>query len=265
MEAEMAEIISISEALEAGMHFGHQCRRWNPKMAPYIHSRKEGIHVIDLTKTVESFEVAYTFLKKLAKEGKTILFVGTKKQAQETVLSEAKRCGVFYVVERWLGGTLTNFGTIRKSVERLKEIERKEEEGELKLLPKKEIAKIMKEKTKLEKNYSGIKDMENIPHCLYVVDIKREKIAVAEARNLAIPIVGLVDTNCDPEEIGYPIPGNDDAIKSIRLVTSKLVDGIVEGQKEAGKGAKKKGKKKEEKPEVEVESAAEEKKEQKDE
>ena len=261
----MGEIISMTEALEAGMHFGHQCRRWNPKMAKYIHSKKEGIHIIDLTMTLEYFGTAYSFMKQLGREGKKFLFVGTKKQAQETITSVAKDCGVFYVAERWLGGTLTNFATIRKSVELLKEIERREEEGELKLLPKKEIARMMKAKAKLERNYSGIKDMESLPDCLYVVDIKREKIAVAEARNLGIPIVGLLDTNCDPQEIDYPIPGNDDAIKAIRLVTSRLAEGILEGQKETGKTTKKAKKEKKETEEEAQEVESQDEQEQKDE
>jgi small subunit ribosomal protein S2 len=233
------EVISISEALELAVHFGHQTNRWNPKMAPYIYGKKEGIHIIDLTKTVKKVQEAYEFLKKLAKEGKTILLVGTKKQAQEVILSEAKRANLYYVVERWLGGTLTNFETLKKSIARLQELEKMEEEGKFDMLTKKEASKLKKEKAKLEKNFAGIKDMEDLPDCIFVVDSHREKIAVAEAKKLGIPIVGLVDTNCDPEEIDYPIPANDDTIRSIKLITSRLVDGILEGQKEAVKPIKK--------------------------
>ena len=244
------EVISVSEALELAVHFGHQTNRWNPKMAPYIYGKKEGIHIIDLTKTVKKVQEAYEFLKKLAKEDKTFLFVGTKKQAQETILFEAQRAGLFYVVERWLGGTLTNFETLQKSVARLKELEKMEETGQFDMLPKKETAKLKKEKAKLEKNFSGIKNMGNLPDCLFVVDSQREKIAVAEARKLGIPIVGLIDTNCDPEEIDYPIPANDDTIRSIKLITSRLVDGILEGRKESVKPIKK------EKKESSIESEA---------
>ncbi len=233
------EVISISEALELAVHFGHQTNRWNPKMAPYIYGKKEGIHIIDLTKTVKKVQEAYEFLKQLAKEEKTILLVGTKKQAQEVILFEAQRAGLFYVVERWLGGTLTNFQTLKKSVARLKELEKMEEDGRLDMLIKKEASKLKKEKAKLDKNFSGIKNMEKLPDCMFIVDSHREKIAVAEARKLGILIVGLVDTNCNPEEIDYPIPANDDTIRSIKLITSRLVDGILEGRKEAIKRIKK--------------------------
>lgn len=233
------EVITVSEALEVAAHFGHQTNRWNPKMAQYIYGKKEGMHIIDLTKTVKKFQEAYEFLKKLAKEDKTILMVGTKKQAQETILAEAKRGGLFYVVERWLGGTLTNFETLQKSVSRLKEFEAMGEDGRLDLLPKKESSKIKKEQVKLNRNFSGIKDMGKLPDCMFVVDSRREKIAVAEAKKLGIPIVGLIDTNCNPEEINYPIPANDDTIRSIRLITSRLVDGILEGRKESVKPLKK--------------------------
>ena len=233
------EVISVSEALELAVHFGHPTNRWNPKMAQYIYGKKEGIHIIDLTKTVKKIQEAYEFLKKLAKEGKTILLVGTKKQAQEVILAEAQRANLFYVVDRWLGGTLTNFNTLQKSIALLKELEKMEEGGKFDMLTKKEASKLKKEKAKLEKNFAGIKNMDKFPDCLFIVDTNREKIAVAEAKKLKIPIVGLVDTNCDPEEIDYPIPANDDTIRSIKLITSRLVDGILEGRKEAIKPLKK--------------------------
>ena len=235
--------VTMRQMLEAGVHFGHQTRFWNPKMAQYIYGKKEGIHIIDLTKTVKKIQEAYDFLKNLAKQGKAILFVGTKKQAQETIVEEAKRAGMYYVAERWLGGTLTNFETIRKSISRYKELEQMQEDGTLEKLIKKEASKLKKEKAKLDKNFSGIKDMEKLPDCLLVVDSKREKIAVAEARKLGIPIVGIIDTNCDPEEIDYPIPANDDTIRSIKLIISRLADAVLEGKKEAVKPLKKKEKK----------------------
>ncbi len=237
------EVISVSEALDVAVHFGHQTNRWNPKMAQYIYGKKEGIHIIDLTKTVKKVQEAYEFLKKLAKGDKTFLFVGTKKQAQETILAEAQRAELFYVVERWLGGTLTNFQTLKKSVARLKELEKMEQTGQFDVLPKKEASKLKKEKAKLNKNFAGIKNMGKLPDCMFVVDSSREKIAVAEAKKLGIPIVGLIDTNCDPEEIDYPIPANDDTIRSIKLITSRLVDGILEGRKESVKPIIKKEKK----------------------
>jgi len=233
------EVISISEALEVALHFGHPTNRWNPKMAQYIYGKKEGIHIIDLTKTVKKFQEAYDFMKKLASQDKTFLFVGTKKQAQEAILSEAKRAELFYVVDRWLGGTLTNFETLKKSISRLKEIEKMEETGKIDQLIKKEASKLKKEKAKLEKNFAGIKNMDKFPDCMFIVDPHREKIAVAEAKKLGIPIVALVDTNCDPEEINYPIPANDDTIRAIKLIASKLADGILEGRKEAIKSIKK--------------------------
>ncbi len=237
------EVISVSEALELAIHFGHPTNRWNPKMAQYIYGKKEGIHIIDLTKTVKKFQEAYDFVKQLAKEGKTFLFVGTKKQAQEVVLAEAKRGELFYVIDRWLGGTLTNFETLQKSIARLKELELMEESGKLELLTKKEASKLKKEKDKLDKNFCGIKNMNRFPDCVFIVDTHKEKIAVAEARKLKIPIVALVDTNCNPEEIDYPIPANDDTIRSINLITSRLVDGILEGKKESIKPIKKSDKK----------------------
>jgi len=233
------EVISVTEALEVALHFGHPTNRWNPKMAQYIYGKKEGIHIIDLTKTVKKFQEAYDFVKKLASQGKTFLFVGTKKQAQEAILSEAKRAEVFYVVDRWLGGTLTNFDTLKKSIGRLKELERMEETGKIDLLIKKEASKIKKEKAKLNKNFAGIKDMNKFPDCMFVIDTHKEKIAVAEARKLKIPIVALIDTNCDPGEADHPIPANDDTIRAIKLVASRLADGILEGRKEAIKAIKK--------------------------
>lgn len=242
----MKEVITISEALDSAVHFGHQTNRWNPKMAPYIYGKKEGVHIIDLTKTVKKVQEAYEFLKGLAREGKTILFVGTKKQAQEVIMEQAKEVGLYYVVERWLGGTLTNFETVRKSIARLKELEKMEEEGEFAMLTKKEGVRLRKEKAKLEKNLSGIKDMERLPDCLVIVDTRREKIAVAEGKKLGIPIVGIIDTNCNPEDVDYPIPANDDTIKSIRLIISRLVEGILGGKKEAIQPLERKEEKEEE-------------------
>ena len=233
------EVISISEALEVALHFGHPTNKWNPKMAQYIYGKKEGIHIIDLTKTVKKFQEAYDFVKKLAAEGKTFLLVGTKKQAQETILAEAKRADVFYVVDRWLGGTLTNFETLKKSTNRLKELEKMEESGKIDTLIKKEASKLKKEKAKLEKNFAGIKNMEKFPDCMFIVDTHREKIAVAEARKLGITIVGLIDTNCDPREVDYPIPANDDTIRAAKLITTRIVDAILKGRKAAIKQLKK--------------------------
>ncbi|KUK41749.1 MAG: 30S ribosomal protein S2 [Clostridia bacterium 62_21] len=223
-------IVSMKQLLEAGVHFGHQTRRWNPKMAPYIFTDRNGIYIIDLQKTVKKIEEAYNFVKQLAAEGKTILFVGTKKQAQESIREEAERCGMFYVNQRWLGGMLTNFQTIRRRIERLKELERMEASGRLELLPKKEVAELMHEKARLQKYLNGIKNMTYLPAALFVVDPRKERIAVAEARKLGIPIVAIVDTNCDPDEIDYVIPGNDDAIRAVRLLTSKMADAVLEGR-----------------------------------
>lgn len=233
------EVISVAEALEVALHFGHPTNKWNPKMAQYIYGKKEGIHIIDLTKTVKKFQEAYDFVKKMALEGKTFLLVGTKKQAQEAVLFEAKRAELYYVVDRWLGGTLTNFETLKKSILRLKELEKMEESGKFDLLIKKEASKLKKDKAKLEKNFAGIKNMSKFPDCMFIIDTHREKIAFAEAKKLGIPIVAVVDTNCDPEEVDYPIPANDDTIRAIKLITSRLVDGILEGRKEAIKPIKK--------------------------
>jgi small subunit ribosomal protein S2 len=229
-------IVTMKQLLEAGVHFGHQTRRWNPKMKPYIFTERNNIYIIDLQKTVELTEKAYRFVKEIAQEGKTLLFVGTKKQAQEAIQQEALRCGMFYVNQRWLGGMLTNFSTIRNSIERLKRIESMEARGLLARLPKKEVMQIMKRKAQLTKYLSGIRDMERLPDCLFVVDPRRERNAVLEARKLSIPIVGIVDTNCDPDEVDYVIPGNDDAIRAIRLFASIIADAVIEGKRLAQEG-----------------------------
>jgi len=222
-------IISMKQLLEAGVHFGHQTRRWNPKMAPYIFTERNGIYIIDLQRTVKKIEEAYNFIRDITRDGGKVLFVGTKKQAQEAVKEEAERCGMFYVNVRWLGGTLTNFQTIRRRVERLKELERMEEDGTFNLLPKKEVAQLKGEREKLQRFLGGIKEMKNIPNALFVIDPRKERIAVAEGRRLGIPIVAIVDTNCDPDEIDYVIPGNDDAIRAVRLLTSKMAEAAIEG------------------------------------
>ncbi|MCS7214663.1 MAG: 30S ribosomal protein S2 [Thermodesulfovibrio sp.] len=223
-------VVTMKELLEAGAHFGHQVKRWNPKMKKYIFAERNGIHIIDLQKTVKGIEEAYEFLKKVAAEGGSILFVGTKKQAQDAIHEEAKRAGAFYVNNRWLGGMLTNFSTVRKSVEKWQRIEQMKEDGTLYLHTKKEIAKYEKERQKLELNLSGIKEMMEIPKAIFIIDIKKENIAVEEARKLSIPIVAIVDTNCDPDLVDYVIPGNDDAIRAIKLITSKMADAIIEGK-----------------------------------
>lgn len=222
-------IISMKQLLEAGVHFGHQTRRWNPKMARYIFTERNGIYIIDLQKTVRKVEEAYNFVRDLSAEGKTILFVGTKKQAQEAVRDEAERCGMFYVNQRWLGGTLTNFNTIQKRIARLMSLEKMEQDGTFQLLPKKEVILLHKEMERLEKFLGGIKGMKGIPGAMFVIDPRKERIAVAEARKLGIPIVGIVDTNCDPDEIDYVIPGNDDAIRAVKLLTNKMADAVLEG------------------------------------
>ena len=223
-------VISMKQLLEAGVHFGHQTRRWNPKMAQYIFTERNGIYIIDLQKTVRKIDEAYMFVRDLALDGKTILFVGTKKQAQESIESEAKRCGMYFVNNRWLGGTLTNFRTIRTRIDRLNNIDKMEKEGQFELLPKKEVIKLLAEREKLEKNLGGIREMKKLPGALFVVDPRKEHIAVAEARALKIPIVGIVDTNCDPDEIDYVIPGNDDAIRAVKLIAGKLADAVLEGK-----------------------------------
>lgn len=227
----------MKELLEAGVHFGHQTKRWNPKMKKYLFGERNGIYIIDLQKTLKKFQEACEFLKGMVASGQTVLFVGTKKQAMETIVDEAQRCQMFYVNRRWLGGTLTNFQTIRKSVQRLKNLEAMKADGKWGRLPKKEILKLEREIAKLESSLSGIKEMNILPGALFVIDPRKEKIAVREAKKLGIPVVAIVDTNCDPEEIEYPIPGNDDAIRAIRLMTSRIADAIIESkelyQKEA--------------------------------
>ncbi len=223
-------VISMKQLLEAGVHFGHQTRRWNPKMKKFIFTERSGIYIIDLQKTVKKLEEAYFFMRDIAAEDKGILFVGTKKQAQESIETEAKRCGQYYVSNRWLGGMLTNFKTMRSRVARLNEIDKLEETGDIDLLPKKEVIKLMAEKEKLEKNLGGIRDMTTIPGAIFIVDPRKERIAVAEAKTLGIPIVAIVDTNCDPDEIDYPIPGNDDAIRAVKLIAAKMADAVLEGK-----------------------------------
>ena len=223
-------VISMKQLLEAGVHFGHQTRRWNPKMKRFIFTERNGIYIIDLQKTVKEVEKAYYFVRDIAMDNKTVLFVGTKKQAQESIEAEAKRCGMFYVSNRWLGGMLTNFKTIKSRVARLNKIEEMEQNGDMDLLPKKEVIQLMHEKEKLLKNLGGIREMKDLPGALFVVDPRKEHIAIAEARNLGIPVVAIVDTNCDPDEVDYPIPGNDDAIRAVKLITSKLADAVLEGK-----------------------------------
>ncbi|MDP4126352.1 MAG: 30S ribosomal protein S2 [Bacillota bacterium] len=223
-------VISMKQLLEAGVHFGHQTRRWNPKMARYIFTERNGIYIIDLQKTVKKVDEAFNFVRNLATEGGTMLFVGTKKQAQESVKDEAERCGMYFVNERWLGGMLTNFQTIQKRVDRLRVLERMEAEGVFEVLTKKEVSALRHEMEKLERFLGGIKNMKKLPDALFIVDPRKERIAVAEARRLNIPIVAIVDTNCDPDEIDVVIPANDDAIRAVKLLTSKMADAIIEGQ-----------------------------------
>jgi small subunit ribosomal protein S2 len=222
--------LTMKELLEAGVHFGHQTKRWNPKMQKYIFGERNGIYIIDLQKTLKKFREAYGFVRDLAAGGGTMLFIGTKKQAQETVFEEAGRCGMYYVNQRWLGGTLTNFTTIRKSIGRLKKLEEMKETGEFDRVNKKEALELDREREKLEKALIGIKVMDSLPSSVFIIDPRKENIAVAEARRLGIPIVAIVDTNCDPTGIDYPIPGNDDAIRAVRLITSRMADAILEGR-----------------------------------
>ena len=223
-------VVAMKQLLEAGVHFGHQTRRWDPRMAEYIFQARNGIHIIDLQKTSKKLDEAYSFVKEQAEEGKTVLFVGTKKQAQECVKEAAEKSGMYYVDQRWLGGMLTNFKTIRTRVQRLKELETMEQDGTFDLLPKKEVIGLKKEMEKLEKNLGGIKDMEEIPGVLFVVDPKKERTAILEARKLNIPVVGLVDTNCNPEDVDYAIPGNDDAIRAVKLIADVMANAIIEGR-----------------------------------
>ena len=223
-------VISMKQLLEAGVHFGHQTRRWNPKMAPYIYTERNGIYIIDLQKSVGKVDEAYDAVFDIAAQGGIILFVGTKKQAQDAIKIEAERCGMFYVNERWLGGMLTNFKTIQSRIDRLKEIEAMEEDGTFEVLPKKEVIALRKEMGKLQKNLGGIKEMGRIPDAIFVVDPKKERICVQEAHALGIPLIGICDTNCDPEELDYVIPGNDDAIRAVKLIVSKMADAVVEAK-----------------------------------
>ena len=223
-------VISMKQLLEAGVHFGHQTRRWNPKMKEYIFTERNGIYIIDLQKTVKKAEEAYNFVRSVAEAGDSILFVGTKKQAQESIEQEAKRCEMFYVNQRWLGGMLTNFKTIQTRIAKLRKIEKMEADGDFAYLPKKEVIKLKAEQEKLEKNLSGIKDMKKLPGAMFVVYPRKEHIAVMEARALGIPVVAIVDTNCDPDEVDYAIPGNDDAIRAVKLIASKMADAVLEGR-----------------------------------
>ena len=223
-------IVTMKQLLEAGFHFGHQTKRWNPKMKEYLFNARNGIYIIDLRKTLEKFHEAYNFLVETASQGEKVLFVGTKKQAQETIAQEANRCNMPYVTQRWLGGMLTNFVTVRKSILKLKKLEKMGEEDKLRTLPKKEVLKLEKERQRLEKSLGGVKTLEKLPKALFLIDPKKEKTAINEAKRMQIPVVALVDTNCDPDGIDYVIPGNDDAIRAIRLVTSKMADAILEGK-----------------------------------
>ena len=223
-------VISMKQLLEAGVHFGHQTRRWNPKMAEYIFAERNGIYIIDLQKTVKKVEDAYQAIANIVKDGGEVLFVGTKKQAQDSIKEEAERCGMYYVNERWLGGMLTNFETIKTRIKKLAEIDAMIEDGTMDVLPKKEVAKLMKEKEKLDKNIGGIKEMKKIPDVMFIVDPRKEKIAVQEAHSLNIPIVAILDTNCDPEEVDYVIPGNDDAIRAVKLIAGRMADAVIESK-----------------------------------
>ena len=223
-------VVAMKQLLEAGVHFGHQTRRWDPRMAPYIFTARNGIYIIDLQKTSKKIDEAYAKLKEICDEGKTVIFVGTKKQAQECVKEEAERCGMFYVNERWLGGMLTNFKTIRSRVERMKELELMEQDGTFEVLPKKEVTKLKQELEKLQKNLNGIRNMTEIPGAMFVVDPKKERIAILEARKLGIPVFGLVDTNCNPEDVDYVIPGNDDAIRAIKLIIEAMANAVIESR-----------------------------------
>ncbi|MFI3175607.1 MAG: 30S ribosomal protein S2 [Bacillota bacterium] len=226
-------VISMKQLLEAGVHFGHQTRRWNPKMAEYIFAERNGIYIIDLQKTVKLVDKAYEEVSRTVAEGGEILFVGTKKQAQECLKEEAERCGMYYVNQRWLGGMMTNFTTIKTRIQRLKNLEKMQADGVFDLLPKKEVASLMHEMEKLEKNLGGIKEMKKVPELIFIVDTKKERIAVQEAHTLGIPIVAIVDTNCDPDEIDYVIPGNDDAIRAVKLIAAKLADAVIEARQGA--------------------------------
>jgi small subunit ribosomal protein S2 len=239
-EVSMADV-TMKELLEAGVHFGHETKRWDPRMKPYIFGARNGIYIIDLQKTVQLFRETYQFVRDLSAKGEYVLFVGTKKQAQESIFEEASRCGMFFVNQRWLGGMLTNFQTIRRSVERLKQLEAMKNEEIYSLLPKKEIIELEKERSRLERTLGGIKNMDRLPGAIFVVDPKKEKIAINEARKIGIPSIGVVDTNCNPEEVDYVIPGNDDAIRAIRLLASKIADAVIEGRQIYEKQLQKEG------------------------
>lgn len=230
-------VVTMKELLEAGVHFGHQVKRWNPKMKKFIFGERNGIYIIDLQKTLKGLEDAYKFVRETSMGNSPILFVGTKKQAQDAIQEEAQRAGSFFVNQRWLGGMLTNFATIKKSIERLKSIEKMKEDGTYEALSKKEVSLLEKERTKLEKNLTGIKEMSGLPGAVFIIDPKKEKIAIAEARKLSIPVVAVVDTNCDPDEVDYVIPGNDDAIRAIKLIASKMADSVIEGRDVVAKAA----------------------------
>ena len=230
MEEKRMSVISMKQLLEAGVHFGHQTRRWNPKMAPYIYTERNGIYIIDLQKSVGKVDEAYNAVADIVANGGTILFVGTKKQAQDAIRTEAERCGMYYVNERWLGGMLTNFKTIQSRIAKLKSIEKMEEDGTFDVLPKKEVLALKKLQEKLEKNLGGIKEMKRIPDAIFIVDPKKERICVQEAHTLGIPLIGIADTNCDPEELDFVIPGNDDAIRAVKLIVSKMADAVVEAK-----------------------------------
>ncbi|WP_418480082.1 30S ribosomal protein S2 [Dysosmobacter sp.] len=226
----MASVVSMKSLLEAGVHFGHQTRRWNPKMAPYIYTERNGIYIVDLQKTVKKLEEAYAFVRQLSENGQSLLFVGTKKQAQEAIKEEATRCGQYYVNARWLGGMMTNFRTIRKRIDRMEQLKTMQEDGTFDLLPKKEVVKLELEMAKLDKYLGGVKNMKTLPKAMFIVDPHKERIAVSEARKLNIPIVAIVDTNCDPDEIDYVIPGNDDAIRAVKLISGAMADAVLEGK-----------------------------------
>ncbi|PKL52256.1 MAG: 30S ribosomal protein S2 [Nitrospira bacterium HGW-Nitrospira-1] len=250
-------VVTMKELLEAGVHFGHQVKRWNPKMKKYVFGERNGIYIIDLQKTLKGLEEAYNYVRNQAATGAGALFVGTKKQAQDTIMEEAQRASAFYVNQRWLGGMLTNFTTVKKSLDRLKKLDTMKEDGTLELLTKKEAARLEKEREKLAKNLSGIKDMKQLPGIIFVIDPKKEKIGVAEARKLSIPTVAVVDTNCDPDEIDHVIPGNDDAIRAIKLLTSKMADAIIEGRAALNKEAQQEEEKGQIQEKIRAEEAAE--------
>ena len=223
-------VVAMKQLLEAGVHFGHQTRRWDPRMAEYIFQARNGIHIIDLQKTSKKLDEAYAFLKEQAEEGKTVLFVGTKKQAQDCMKEAAEKCGMYYVNQRWLGGTLTNFDTIRKRIDRLTQLETMQEDGTFDVLPKKEVILLKKEMEKLEKNLGGIKEMKELPGVMFIVDPKKERIGILEAKKLGIPVIGLIDTNCNPEDVDYAIPGNDDAIRAVKLIADTMANAVIEGR-----------------------------------